>query len=278
MRCISGSRSKPRALPNFISWSTSTSLVGPKGAGLLELCACTVPARTRMPIAKATNGSWKPGNQERIRKAGRQEGAGRSCLISCFVDSFFSIEVIQILRADNRTLWRTHDPFLAAGIIRGLADGIIRHDIEHEILRTVVGDLVRLTRLKNESVARLNRRRPILVPDAAPAGDYMVEFPLRAVGMIDVGSFPRRDAQDLDVKRMPLHEVRRGWFSPQRLGDLFTRSNELSLGGRPGELSHLLRVYFVHMNFLSLGVSVNVSRHRGVYRYGLGRMLYARGG
>src|SRR5436190_10117498 len=129
MRCISGSRSKPRALPNFISWSTSTSLVGPKGAGLLQLCAITLPARTRMPIEKVTNGSWKPGNQERIRKAGRQEGGGRSCLISCFVDSFFSIEVIQILRADNRTLWRTHDPFLAAGIIRAMLGGINYVDI-----------------------------------------------------------------------------------------------------------------------------------------------------
>ena len=41
----------------------------------------------------------------------------------------------------------------------GLAQRIIRNDVEHQILRAVVGQLMRLTRFEDERVTRINRRR-----------------------------------------------------------------------------------------------------------------------
>ena len=128
----------------------------------------------------------------------------------------------------------------------GLAHRIVRHDIEQQILRAVVGQLVRLAGFENEGVARFNRRRPRLMPDDAPAGNHMVKFPLRAVRMIRTGRLPQREAANLDIKRMPLHQVRGLRLASQRLGNFLARTRELSLGRFPGKLLQLVGVDFLH--------------------------------
>lgn len=60
---------------------------------------------------------------------------------------------------------------------------------------------------------------------------------------------------DLDIKRMSLLKVSRERLSSQRLRDLFARSHELPFWGSPGQLSHILRIYFAHDDFCSIRIS-----------------------
>src|SRR4029453_10275574 len=74
----------------------------------------------------------------------------------------------------------------------------------------------------------------------------MIELPLCAVRMIRIGSLPRRNAQNLDIKGMPLVEVGGLGLASQRLRDLFPRTAELSLRCGPCELCHLCCIDLVH--------------------------------
>ena len=73
---------------------------------------------------------------------------------------------------------------------------------------------------KDAGVTRDDRRRSVAVPHAAAAGDHVIELPLRAVGVIRDRRLARWNAQDLDVERMALHNIRRVALAAQRLGDL----------------------------------------------------------
>jgi len=66
----------------------------------------------------------------------------------------------------------------------GLAQRIVRDDVEGEILGTVIGNLMRFAGVKEEGVAGFDGGRSIFVTDDAFAGDDVVKLPLRAVGVI----------------------------------------------------------------------------------------------
>src|SRR5258706_16085520 len=102
-----------------------------------------------------------------------------------------------------------HAPFFAIGVVVGLANRIVRDDVENEVLGAVIGNLMRFAGVEEEGVAGFDGRRSIFVSDDAFAGDDMVELPLRAVGVIRAGGLARRDARDLDVKGMSLVEIGR---------------------------------------------------------------------
>src|SRR5437588_13019224 len=74
----------------------------------------------------------------------------------------------------------------------------------------------------------------------------MIELPLCAVRMIRIGSLPRRNTQNLDIKGMPLVEVGGLGLASQRLRNLFARTAERSLRRAPCELCHLCCIDFVH--------------------------------
>src|SRR5687767_3698333 len=78
------------------------------------------------------------------------------------------------------------------------------------------------------------------------ARDHMIKFPLRTVGVIWIGAFPRRDAANLHIERMPFPQVRGPRLASQCFGDFFSRAHELSFWGRPGQLIHILRINFSH--------------------------------
>ena len=89
-----------------------------------------------------------------------------------------------------------------------LADGIVRHDVENEVLCAVVGDLVRFARLENECVARFDRRRPVLVPDDAFAQNNLGKA-LFAAGRVDEAiPLLQRAAAHCDVFESPFALVR----------------------------------------------------------------------
>jgi hypothetical protein len=83
------------------------------------------------------------------------------------------------------------------------ADGIIRHHVKHQVLRSVVRELVRLARLEDEGIARLDWRCSILVPDNPAAGNHVIKLPLRAMRVIRTRRLARWNPANLHVKRMP---------------------------------------------------------------------------
>ena len=87
-------------------------------------------------------------------------------------------------------------------VIDGLSNGIVRDDIDHEILIAVVDELMRLAGLKTKASPASIGSRAILMPHAARAGNDVVKFPLRAVRMEGIRDLPRRNAQDCHIERM----------------------------------------------------------------------------
>ena len=107
--------------------------------------------------------------------------------------------------------------------------------------------LMRFAGRENKRVASFNRRCSILVPDNTLARNDVVKFPLRAVQMIGVRTFSWRDAADLDIKWVPLFQVRRLWLASQLLRDLFARPDKLSFRRRPGQLLNLVCINLAHL-------------------------------
>ena len=93
---------------------------------------------------------------------------------------------------------------MAVRVITGLADRIVRDDHNHKILGTVIGQLVCLAWLENERIAGLDFGKAIVVPHDSLAGNDMVKFPLRTVGVKWTHAFARRNPADFNVERMPL--------------------------------------------------------------------------
>src|SRR5438132_12035851 len=60
--------------------------------------------------------------------------------------SLFAVVTIQRFAAKNPPFWREHHPLPAIGIMRRLADGIVRHYVDHEIPGAVVDELMRFAR------------------------------------------------------------------------------------------------------------------------------------
>jgi hypothetical protein len=87
---------------------------------------------------------------------------------------------------------------------------------------------MRFARSKNESIACTDRRRTGFVADEALAGDDVVVLPLRAVDMIRIGRFPGRNAKNLDVEGMALHQVHRLRLAAQCDRDLLAEAGETS--------------------------------------------------
>src|SRR5208282_1282611 len=128
----------------------------------------------------------------------------------------------------------------------GLSNGIVRHDIDHEIPIAVVDELMRLARFENKSVAGLDRLRAILMPHAARAGNDVVKFPLRAVRMEGIRNLPWRNAQDCHIERMPLIKVGGLRLAPERFRKASARAIEFPFRRSPRFLRHVARVYFEH--------------------------------
>ena len=96
---------------------------------------------------------------------------------------------------------------MAVGVIVGLADGIVRDDVDDEILGAVVGNLVRFAGMEEKGVAGFDGRCAVLMTNNAFAGDYVVKLLLRTVGVIGVGGLARRNAANFNVEGMALLEV-----------------------------------------------------------------------
>src|SRR6266498_4038899 len=74
----------------------------------------------------------------------------------------------------------------------------------------------------------------------------MIELPLCAVRMIRIGSLPRRNPQNLDIKGMPLVQVCGLRLAAQLLRNFFASADEFSLGRRPSYFNDLCCVHLVH--------------------------------
>src|SRR5438105_2147411 len=73
-------------------------------------------------------------------------GAGQFCL------SFLSVEVVQILGADNPALGGAHQPLLAVEKIGRLTDWVVRYNVKNKVRGTIIGELMGFVRLENERV------------------------------------------------------------------------------------------------------------------------------
>src|SRR5262245_8047397 len=125
--------------------------------------------------------------------------------------SFFAIVRVEWFAAQDAAFRRTHTPLLAIRIIEGLADGIVRDDVDDQIRLAVVDELVRFTGFKQERVAGYNRSGTVRVPHGASSGNHMVKFPLRAVEMIRVRGFTGGNPNNLDIERMALEQICGSW-------------------------------------------------------------------
>ena len=85
-----------------------------------------------------------------------------------------------------------------------LACRIIRNYIDNQVLLAIIDNLMRLPRLENKRIARFDRCSSILMADAAVAGNHMIKFPLRAMGVVRTRRFARRNAGYFHIKWMPL--------------------------------------------------------------------------
>src|SRR5438477_12459981 len=110
-----------------------------------------------------------------------------------------------------------HTPLITVRLIVGIANWIVRHPVKDHVFCSIIGDLVWLTRFENKCVASINRSSPIFMADDAAALNDMIELPLCAVRMIRIGSLPRRNTHNLDIKGMPLVEVGGLGLASQRL-------------------------------------------------------------
>src|SRR5205807_241827 len=96
---------------------------------------------------------------------------------------FFAVVVVEGVGTDELGRGGENSPFVAVGIMTGLADGIIGDDVEDEILGTVVDELVRFAGLEEEGVAGFDGGCSVFMTDDAFAGNDVVELPLRTVGV-----------------------------------------------------------------------------------------------
>src|SRR5689334_23372671 len=108
---------------------------------------------------------------------------------------------------------------------------------------------MRLIRSKNEGVATFDRRLSTLVSRNSPTGNDVIELPLRTVRMIRIRRFSRRDPKNLNIERMPFHQIGRKRFPSQRLGNLFACAGEFAFRRGPNQLFHVVGIYFAHSSW-----------------------------
>ena len=131
--------------------------------------------------------------------------------------SLFAVIIVQRIRADELARREGDAPLVAIGIVVRFAERIIGDDIEDEVLGGVVDNLVRFGRLEDEGVSCLDGGLAIFMPDRTAAGNDVVEFPLRAVGVVGIWSLARWDAAYLDIEGMPLVQIGGLRVTAQRL-------------------------------------------------------------
>ena|ERR1044071_952870 len=84
---------------------------------------------------EANSGAIKTVGQSDVKaKRPKDSGTPKAPQIPKSVRSFFAVEIVQVLTAHNPAFRRADNPFVAIRIMAGLADGIIRDDIEDKIL------------------------------------------------------------------------------------------------------------------------------------------------
>src|SRR5213079_2808361 len=83
--------------------------------------------------------------------------------------SFLALVMLPACWTDYRALWYRDGPLVAVGMVVRLAQRVVCHDIENQVLGAIIGDLVRLVRLEEEGVAYLDWRVSLRVTDDAAA-------------------------------------------------------------------------------------------------------------
>ena len=174
-------------------------------------------------------------------------------------ESFFAFVKLQFFRTEDSAVGNGDAPFVAVGIIPGFVDGIVGDDVEDEVLRAVVDDLVGFVGFEDEGVAGLDARGAVLVADGAGAGDDMIEFPLRAMRVIRMSRFAWGNAGDLDVEGVALHQISRLRLAAESFGDLLAGAGVFAFGRGPGLFGESESVDLVHAG-TSLKFGVQSSR------------------
>lgn len=144
-----------------------------------------------------------------------------------------AVKIIERGGANEPPFRHMNSPLPAVGVVPGFAHRIIRNDIKDQVLRAVIDELMRLAWREEKSIPWFNGCETILVSDAAFAGDDVVKLPLGAVRVVGIRSLARRNAADLDIKRMPLQKVRGVWLASQCLRYLFAGTGIFSFSERP---------------------------------------------
>ena len=121
--------------------------------------------------------------------------------------SLFAVVVFEAFGTEEAALGGADEPFVAVGIVGGFANGIIGDQQKNKVVLAVVDDLMRFAGWKDKGVALLQGRQSILVANAAGAGNDLVKFPLGAVGMIGIGTFPWGDAANFDIEGMAFVQI-----------------------------------------------------------------------
>src|SRR3954464_9254809 len=70
---------------------------------------------------------------------------------------FLTVEIIQRFAAEEPSLGRTDEPFLAVGIVGRFADRVIGDDKHYQIFGPLVQERMRFLRLKNKRVTAFDR-------------------------------------------------------------------------------------------------------------------------
>ena len=86
---------------------------------------------------------------------------------------------------------------------------------KNKVFCAIVGKLMSLPRLENECVPGFDFRRSFGMPDDTLTRDHLIKLPLRAMRVKGIGSHARRYSADLNIKWVPLFQVRRKRFASQ---------------------------------------------------------------
>src|SRR6266404_2503810 len=171
---------------------------------------------------------------------------------------FFSIEVIGLCSFYHYVIrsFFHHDPLAAVGIKTGIAAlsaaaRIISDDVINKILDAGVGDLMRFARLEKERVAFGYNCRSILVPNAATPRDDEIKLRFGRMRMIRTKRFAFRNPYQREIKRMPLHQIKRLRLTPECHRDILRRSTELALWRLSFLLWNVFQIYFAHIRLLT---------------------------
>lgn len=115
--------------------------------------------------------------------------------------SFLAVEVVDLGHAKEFSLGLQH-PFFRVGIPSAVGGWIVGDDVEDEIFRAGVDDLVGRAGWLHESIAGLCGVGRGINADGGGAADHDEEFPLDGVGMLWADRCSGWHAADLKVEGM----------------------------------------------------------------------------